>query len=91
MTAPATAVPHGTAGGYSNHRCRCTDCRAAHAKACADRKKRRRDETPFDQVPHGENGYGNYLCRCPTCKDAHRIGIKKRRDNKRRRLAGGAT
>lgn len=27
------SIPHGTAGGYSNHRCRCKRCRAAHAAA----------------------------------------------------------
>ena len=24
-------IPHGTAGGYTNHKCRCTRCRAAYA------------------------------------------------------------
>ena len=26
-------IPHGTAGGYSNHRCRCEQCRKAWREA----------------------------------------------------------
>jgi hypothetical protein len=26
---PGTPIPHGTAGGYTNHRCRCSLCREA--------------------------------------------------------------
>ncbi len=26
-----TKVPHGTLGGYTNHKCRCAECRAAKA------------------------------------------------------------
>lgn len=35
---PMTPVPHGTRGGYTNHRCRCTLCRAAQAMYVADYK-----------------------------------------------------
>lgn len=32
---------HGSAGGYSNHRCRCAECRAAWAKWKKDYDRRR--------------------------------------------------
>ena len=31
-----TASFHGTLDGYNNHRCRCPECRAAHARWQAD-------------------------------------------------------
>lgn len=83
---PTAVVPHGTDGGYSNHKCRCPDCRAAHAAYLADYRGRIRASTPFHKIPHGNNGYCNYACRCLTCTDAHRDAAVRLREN---RLRGG--
>ena len=61
---------HGTAGGYSNHRCRCDRCRKAWAVEVAA-SKNRRAARPIPPRVHGtQNGYGNYKCRCPECTRA---------------------
>lgn len=58
---------HGTTGGYSNHGCRCPQCRKAWAAYC---RKRKRERTP-ENAPHGTtNGYHNYRCRCDRCRAA---------------------
>jgi len=61
---------HGTPNGYGNLRCRCEECRAAHADFCYDRRAVRM-ERPVPEHVHGTpNGYGNYGCRCQMCSDA---------------------
>ena len=70
---PPEASWHGTHGGYSNHKCRCTPCRDANAAWQRGRRAERAKTVPFDQIPHGEGGYGNYGCRCPECTEGHRI------------------
>lgn len=35
---------HGTAGGYTNHRCRCDECRTAWAKAHREYVRRRAEQ-----------------------------------------------
>jgi hypothetical protein len=62
-----TAIPHGTASGYVNHRCRCDDCRAAASEYRRAWRARAR-LLPVKQIPHGtRNGYLNYGCRCYPC------------------------
>lgn len=71
---------HGTAGGYTNHKCRKTCCRAAHAAALRKRRHKRYAERDILdgrwfhwRAPHGTtNGYMNYGCRCWSCSDATR-------------------
>lgn len=65
-------VPHGTAGGYTNHHCRCSKCRRAFAEASAKAaEERRKKGLPPGDERHGTlNGYGNWGCRCESCKDA---------------------
>lgn len=61
---------HGTVNGYSNHQCRCEECRAAWAAEVA-RTKDQRASRPIPEHVHGtENGYGNYKCRCDECTKA---------------------
>lgn len=36
------AIPHGTSGGYTNHRCRCGECRAAFRVSVTASRARRR-------------------------------------------------
>ena len=63
---------HGTTGGYSNHRCRCDDCRQAWNKSCRERKKRIRAEYVFN--PDDEHGFARTYqrgCKCAACLAAH--------------------
>lgn len=67
------SIPHGTANGYTNYRCRCDICRqAANARNNAAAKKAsmskaRRRGCPPDK--HGTtSGYAYYACRCELCR-----------------------
>lgn len=63
---------HGTSGGYTNHKCRCDECRAAWAAAFKRWRHSRQGRCP--DTAHGtDNGYLNYGCRCDECKAAYRI------------------
>lgn len=62
---------HGTPGGYSNHKCRCDDCRLAWNKYCADRKRARRAAFTADETTeHGLMRTYQRGCTCPECKTA---------------------
>lgn len=74
---PPQSSWHGTHGGYSNHKCRCTLCRDANAAWQRGRRAERAKTIPFDRIPHGENGYGNYNCRCDTCRSGHAAARRK--------------
>lgn len=79
-------VPHGTLGGYNNHRCRCDACRAAKAESQRDYKRRAR-EKKAELARSGTHGtYTMYVifgCRCLFCK--HYNAAKKRRRLARRK------
>jgi len=77
---------HGTAGGYSNHKCRCDRCRTAWAAMCRQMKANRKARLAGDRgstvrsvakdapSEHGtESTYTNWGCRCADCTEAHRI------------------
>lgn len=76
-----SAIPHGTAGGYVNHGCRCDECRAAFA-ADMKRQRRRRAERLAGVRPkplrsdaksapeHGKRSTYDWLCRCSACTAA---------------------
>lgn len=66
-------VPHGDCSTYSNHRCRCEDCRAAWAAYCQGLKlARQRGGRVLG--PHGRySTYTNWMCRCPLCREAMRV------------------
>lgn len=84
---PTDDPRHGTAGGYTNHRCRCQACRAANAKEHQE-ASRRRSERPIPDHVHGSmNGYRNYRCGCEKCLEAKRIVS---REQYRRRYSAGA-
>lgn len=79
-------IPHGTAGGYTNHHCRCDLCREAFSKAMWKAGVKRRERgLPKGDPRHGTaNGYDNYGCRCDACKLARkqvRDRARKRRDD----------
>lgn len=76
---------HGTAGGYTNHGCRCEACKAAFAQAIfVSQQRRLKRGLPDGDKRHGTpNGYSNYGCRCDACKQA-------RKDERNRGKAGHA-
>lgn len=71
---PKGEIPHGTSGGYTNHRCRCDACRLAWNEVVTKRRKKLADAwdgTPDPSLKHGlASTYGNYGCRCEDCKKA---------------------
>lgn len=52
---------------YINKGCRCEICTESEMA-----RRRRKLETPFNQIPHGEYGYRAYKCRCTVCSDGVR-------------------
>ena len=71
-------TPHGSSSTYTNHGCRCDECRAAWAATIGGIKARRhalRVEVDGRMVAahlphemHGKPGtYGNHGCRCEEC------------------------
>lgn len=79
---------HGTASEYSNHRCRCDDCRAAW-RAWSRDYYRRRHNSPGRQ-PRGTNWThgirATYVkgCRCEDCTAAERTYKADLRARRRR-------
>lgn len=74
---------HGTISGYTNHKCRCSDCRIANRETKAENRKARTAK-PIPRHVHGtDNGYVNYKCRCKRCKKAHNAAMVKWREKKK--------
>jgi hypothetical protein len=61
---------HGTPNAYTNGRCRCADCRAAHAAQMRDARARWAEKLADDNsIRHGLcSTYTNYGCRCDACR-----------------------
>jgi hypothetical protein len=77
---PANMFKHGTTGGYSNHHCRCAECRRANAE-----QTKRRYELYAQEGGRGQHGtYYRYKtgCRCASCRAAsasYSAAYKRRR------------
>ena len=73
------ATTHGTTSAYTNHGCRCGECRAAHAAQqreyyAANRERiaeRRREAVASGSVPHGTYSAYTSGCRCDQCRAAN--------------------
>ena len=81
-------IVHGTIGAYSNHACRCAECRAANTACNLAGRQRRHAAMIAGEVlpPHGvESTYMNYMCRCQPCRDDHNRRDHIRRDRQRER------
>ena len=77
---PKTPIPHGTLGGYTNHSCRCAECRAANTAHNLRRRRERNALLAADDPRHGkETTYFNHACRCEPCKAANRVANRARR------------
>ena len=76
------STTHGTDSAYTNARCRCGLCRAAHNAVQASGNARRAARLAADPTlaPHGKTStYDNWGCRCELCKTAHRGRRRKQR------------
>lgn len=68
---------------YTNHRCRCTDCRVGLAQYHMQwRASVARREVP-PHVHGSSNGYTNYSCRCGDCVESNRVEKADYRDRKK--------
>lgn len=89
------AVPHGL-GGYTNWKCRCTECASAFARRHHTERDNRRKRLEADSTlaQHGRyNTYLEWACRCEECKaanTAYQRGYRARLAE-RRALAGGVS
>lgn len=68
-----TVIPHGTSGGYSNHGCRCEDCRRAWNLYSVQYKARRALVTPRLPTNQGKNAASNELSRIKKTLDIPKL------------------
>ena len=81
-----TTAPTGASNGYSNHACRCEECKAAHNAYTKRRREQRRAEGVPEGVPHGDyTTYSNWMCRCEACTEAHRVESRARLQRRKER------
>ena len=85
-----SADDYGYLSTYTNHRCRCVECRKANAEYHRISKIRRAGR-PVPEHLHGSAGtYGNYGCRCRPCTDAWEAQLRRtpgrRKGRTRRRI-----
>lgn len=63
---------HGTSGGYTNHKCRCDECRVAFNESMRKYQKRRRESYVYDPAhEHGREKTFQRGCRCVPCREDH--------------------
>lgn len=81
-----SADDHGSASTYTNHKCRCDECRRAWAE-CVQRRKIDRAGILAEDPTAAEHGkettYSNWSCRCDPCTEARRIADRARRERRR--------
>lgn len=62
---------HGTSGGYTNHKCRCNDCRLAwNAYSRRNKAKRRSRFVDDGSIIHGKASSYQRGCNCDLCLSA---------------------
>lgn len=86
-------IKHGTVGAYTNHACRCKECRAANRRSHQSRREQRQAErvmvggrliAPLPDEYHGRpSTYAYHGCRCRDCVGAHREMIADLRRQRR--------
>lgn len=70
-----TKSQHGTYSHYTNHGCRCDECRKANAKARHNLHQRFLNNEVV--VKHGDDStYKNWGCRCDACAAIHSKNMK---------------
>lgn len=80
-------IAHGTATKYSNHKCRCNECKAAWAAYVLQRRRQRARYVVTEGLPssvaHGAAAYVNWGCRCDICLAAELDRqVRRRREKK---------
>lgn len=78
---------HGTENGYSNLRCHCDRCKAAHAEKTREMQADRESRTPPERVHGTPGGYGNWRCKCGPCRAAWSKDTTERRKRANARKA----
>lgn len=73
-------IKHGTVSGYSYHKCRCDQCRAASTEY--RRKRRQRGINADSPITHGTlTGY-DLGCRCDPCRHGKSVYLAEWRKRK---------
>lgn len=68
---PQKGWTHGTRHSYENVKCRCDECRAAHAERFRNIRAKKRKLLNIEK--HGKtNTYARHGCRCEACVTAYR-------------------
>lgn len=77
------AIDHGSASTYTNHGCRCDECRTAKSAVVARQRSERRALLALGLAAVVEHGrastYQNYCCRCDPCTDANAARLREYR------------
>lgn len=83
---------HGTLSGYTNHGCRCGDCRSAW-NAYQREYRLRLVERPVPDDAHGRyTTYLSWSCRCDDCRAAWAAyGRQRRQRNRPHKFASEGT
>lgn len=79
----AKAIPHGTPSGYTYHKCRCDECKAAESEYQSLRRASRPENyRPSTLIRHGtQSGYNTHGCRCEECRSAKAKAAQRSRKN----------
>lgn len=72
---------HGTAYGYSIKGCRCEPCIEAYTIYNTKRNKKRRQDIPLKEAPHGSSRSYKRGCKCDECKAANTLFVRFRKEN----------
>jgi DNA mismatch endonuclease (patch repair protein) len=81
---PTGSGAHGTISTYSNHGCRCTDCRQANARYHQQLLGRYRQQGGRGE--HGTDYRYRTGCRCDRCRGAHAAQDREYRRRKGRQV-----
>ncbi|WP_412747312.1 very short patch repair endonuclease [Krasilnikovia sp. MM14-A1004] len=81
---PATTPAHGTLSTYSNHGCRCADCRRANAQYQQQLLARYRQHGGRGE--HGTDYRYRTGCRCDRCRAAHAAEDREYRHRRQRQV-----
>lgn len=76
----AKAIPHGTVSGYSYHKCRCDECKAANRAYRLGRREAVYGPPRPPRPVHGTLYRYKRGCRCEECKAANTKSCRRFRD-----------
>jgi hypothetical protein len=76
---------HGTANGYSYHKCRCDLCVEANRIHQLEMTTARGEFEVPDHVHGTYGGYANYRCPCELCRSVYRAKQAEYRERRRQK------